>query len=383
MEIKKILALFILLIAMSQAAYALEGPLTVTFFLPEENIQPGETLEFRMILKNTGASGITNVQYEVVGGPDLTGFPSGVTLLGGVADGSSVSRNIPVAVSGDASSGKHTLSFLIKYLLNSVEQTLVTSFDFDVGSNVLFRISEVTYEGGLLEPGQTSRTYVTLSNIGSDDASEILATFSSSNPEVKSVLEGGTYFVSSIQSSRSSVLEFIIEVESGTEAKVYDSEIELAYKDSKGNKYTETLTLGLPVKGVPNLEVLNTELDNEDFKVEIENLGTAKAKAISVKLIQNGKLMGVKIDNELKPDKLSTLRFKNFKGGTGQLELHYLDDENQEYDETVYVEVPGKAAPISTLTILLLLIVTAETVYIYRKKKGKSLLPFTSSKKKA
>ena len=380
---KKLLSILIFVIAISQSAYAVEEPLTASFLISEENIQPGETFEFRMILENTGTNGITNIQYEVVGGPDLAGFPSGVTLLGGVATGSSVSHNIPVAVSGDASSGKHTLSFLIKYQLNSLDQTLVVSFDFDVGSNVLFRISDVTYEGGLLEPGQTSKTYVTLSNVGGDSAKDILATFSSSNTEVKSVLEGGTDFISSISSFQSGVLEFILEVESGTEAKVYDSEIELTYKDSKGNEYTEKLSLGLPVKGVPNLEVSNTELDNEDFKVEIENLGTAKAKAISVKLIQNGDLMGVKIDNELKPDKLSTLRFKNFRGGTGQLELHYLDDENQEYDETVYVEVPGRGTPLNTLTVLLLLLVAAETVYIYRKKKGKSRLPFTSSKKKA
>jgi hypothetical protein len=124
---------------------------------------------------------------------------------------------------------------------------------------------------------------------------------------------------------------------------------------------------------------LNTEIDNSDFKVEMENLGTAKAKAIRITLEQNGKVIGVEIDNELKADKASTLRFKNFKRGTGQIVLHYLDANNNEYDESIDVEVPGSSGKTSKWAVLFFFIAVGEGYIIYRNKKGKKPIhvPFT------
>jgi hypothetical protein len=95
--------------------------------------------------------------------------------------------------------------------------------------------------------------------------------------------------------------------------------------------------------------------------------------------------MSVKIDNELKPDKHSTLRFKTFRRGTGQLVIHYLDDNNVEYDQTIDVEVPGSSGGVSKWAVLFFLIAVGEGYYIYRRKKNKPPLnlPFFKKKSKA
>jgi len=121
------------------------------------------------------------------------------------------------------------------------------------------------------------------------------------------------------------------------------------------------------------LEVLNAKMDGPVFEIEVENLGTAKAIAIRAELVQKGEIVDVDVDNELKPDKQSTLRYTNFKKGPAILKLRYLDEDNVEYTQESAISVPADSADNRRgpggFTIFLFLVIAAEGYVIYRYRK--------------
>jgi len=347
----------------------------------EKVVQPGDSLNLRFTLQNTGAISASSIQYEIIADASVSGYSTGKVNVGGVAPGETRTVLVPLIVSSTASSGEKSIT--VKAWYSGGKQSPVqNSFTFTVGSDVSLYLSDITFDEELIEPGKDIALTAVVLNVGENPAHDIFGNISANSTYIKPVLAGGEYFVSDLASEKSAEFRFMINVDSDAETETYDATITLSYKDQAGNTNTKTFNIGIPVSGTPKLEVLNTEIDGTDFKVEMENLGTAKAKAIRVKLVQDGEIMGVKIDNELKPDKHSTLRYKAFKAGPGKLELHYLDNANNAHDEVIDVEVPGASGGgTSKWTLLLFVIVIGEGYYIYKlRKKSHLKLPFLKSK---
>jgi len=346
----------------------------------EKVVQPGDTVNLHFTL-NGGSLSLTEVSYEIIADASVSGYSIGKTNVGGVPAGGTRSIKVPLIVSSTATTGEKMITVKVWYSGGS-KSPVQESFTFNVGSDVSLYLSKISYDAEHIEPGKDITLTAVVKNVGDNSAHDLFGDISATSDYIKPVLSGGEYYVNTLLPGASASFEFTISVDSDAETETYDASISLNYDDAVGTSNTETFSIGIPVSGTPRLEVLNTEIDNSDFKVELENLGTAKAKAIRVKLVQDGKVMGVKIDNELKPDKHSTLRFKTFVRGTGQLDIHYLDAGNKAYDEVIDVEVPGKSGKTSKWVIIFFLIAVLEGYVIYRLKKGKSVkIPFLKKEK--
>lgn len=354
--------------------WASNDALKIDVNVAEEIIQPGETINFRMTFTNLGDKGISDLKYEIIAGTKISGYPSGEVFIGGVSPGNVMIREVPLSVSGDAETGTYTISIRAKYTIEQVEYKAIKNYKFKVGSNIVLHLEKVEFEPEELEPGKTVKIFAYVKNVGSDDAVQLIAEFETNNTsDIRPILAGATDFIKSIPSEKTATFEFLASVDSSAESKTYPAEIKIDYEDSEGNSFLDKFDTGLPVTGTPNIVILNTKVDEGKLEVEVENLGTAKAKAIKMELVQDGNVMDVDIDNELKADKHTTLRFKTFKAGIATLELSYLDDSNNEYTESITISVASssveKKVKVSVTSVVLIIIVVVEAFYIYKLRK--------------
>ncbi|MFH1450892.1 MAG: hypothetical protein ABIF92_02835, partial [archaeon] len=315
---------------------------------------------------------LSSMYYEITADAAVSGYSTGKVSIGGVSSGESRSIKIPLIVSKTASTGGKSITIKIWYS-GGTESPVQKTFSFNVGSAVSLYLSSIEYDHEHIEPGKDVALKAIVTNVGDNPAYDVFGGFSADTEYIKPVLSGGEYFITALEPGQSAEFWFTMNVDADAETETYDATIKMSFKDEFGASNTESFEVGIPVSGTPRIEVLNTEIDGTDFKVEMENLGTAKAKAIRISLVQDGKVMGVKIDNELKPDKASTLRFKAFKRGTGELKMHYLDEENTLYEETIDVEVPGSSGSISKWAVLFFFLAAFEGFLIYRIKKNKPI----------
>jgi hypothetical protein len=121
------------------------------------------------------------------------------------------------------------------------------------------------------------------------------------------------------------------------------------------------------VSGEPKLQIIETEIDQEDQQIEIElsNIGTAEVRALNAKFLINGEVFDVDYVTSVKINKKTTLNYKLINGGTGELVLSYEGPDNKEYEQRIPVtwNVPFKISN----TIWFILIVIA--AYVVWKKK--------------
>ena len=343
----------------------------------EKVAQAGDTINLRFTVESKGLS-LSDMYYELIADSSVSGYSTGKVSMGGVTAGATRSLRLPLLVSSTATNGEKVITVKIWYSGGS-QSPVQKTFTFNVGSDVSLYLSNIHFNKEHIEPGKDIELRAVVTNVGDNPAYDIFGDILADSEYIKPVLSGGEFYVSELLPGGSADFLFNVNIDADAETETYDASINLTYKDAFRTTNIESFSIGIPVSGTPRLEILNTEIDNSDFKVEMENLGTAKAKAIRITLEQNGKVIGVEIDNELKADKASTLRFKNFKRGTGQIVLHYLDANNNEYDESIDVEVPGSSGKTSKWAVLFFFIAVGEGYIIYRNKKGKKPIhvPFT------
>ena len=363
---------FVFLVILSASTYATAN-LQVNPQLPNRTVLPGESIDLRIALTNNGTSGADSILYSIITGAEITGYSTGQIEVGGVPAGETRVIKVPLIISKTATNGTYAITVKVWYS-GGRNSPIVKTIFVRVGSESSIHITNVAFDNKTLIPGRTSKVYVTLANVGKEGVYDISAKLEPNTKYIIPSLAGAEAYLGSLPENTTKNLEFLVSVDSEAETKTYEATLTLEYRDASGKSLSEVKTIGLPVSGTPKLEILNTEIEDNEFKIEIENLGTAKAKAIRVELIQNGKIMSVDVDNELKVDKHTTFRFSNYNKGVGTAHITYLDEKNKKHEDSVSVEVPSSSnehIKIGIGTIVLILVVILESVYIYKMKKPK------------
>jgi hypothetical protein len=150
----------------------------------------------------------------------------------------------------------------------------------------------------------------------------------------------------------------------------------LTYKDESGTSQSTSFFVGVPIRGKPVIEILSAKVENSDFKVDIENIGTANAKALKISLVQGGQTIDSAIANELRPLKYKTLRFQGFDYGKALINITYLDESNKFFSEETEVSInpstsseESNVSGFSPLVPVLIVVIVLETYYFWRIRK--------------
>ncbi len=345
-------------------------------------VEPGQVLSLEVSLLNNG-SGSKSMTLEIVPKDPFTLLPGQemTKTFSRVASFDSVSQTYQLKVAETAVSATYEIEF--RYYMEGAPQAYVEKkIPVSVQGTPKFVISEVKTIPERIQPGDEVEIRMTISNEGTGHATqtelslEPIADTATGTSIIVPLLSGGVSYLGRVDPMADSTAVFRMKVENDAEYKTYKSTLTIDYKDENGQAGTVTFDIGIPVNGRPLLDVLNTELDAGEFKVELTNLGTAKAKGIKISLVQGGETKGVSVVSEIKAGKYKAVRFADYAFGSGIINMTYYDESNALHssETEVYVDKPvtnGSEGASQSLTYLLVAVVAGETFYIWRLRKRK------------
>lgn len=375
-KILVVLALIGIFLCLTPGAQALTEDLEVV--LTSQNpypVEPGQVVSIEVALQNTGYGEGEDVIFEINPGEPFSLVPGQETVktFTRVPARDQVTTSYKLHVDQEAVSGNYDLEFLF-YTTGEVRRTDEVTIQVQGNPKLVLDSIEATPED--MKPGDTVDLTAMLKNLGTGSASFMEASLSSNTTYILPVLSGGLHYVGEIEPGETKEVKFRVSVDNEAEYKTYSGTLTLSYKDDSGASQTSSFSVGFPVRGYPVIEVLSAKMDNSDFKVDIENIGTATAKALKVELVQNGEVRDSSIANELKPSRHKTFRFRGFTMGEAFLNITYLDQKNDFFTNEIQTFIKPSAysedaqgGGISPLAPILLVIVVLETYYIWRVRK--------------
>jgi hypothetical protein len=360
------------------AVLAAEGS-TLNVMLTSQSpypVEPGQIVDIEVALENTGLGDASNVVLEIVPASPFTLLPGQEQMKSftKVSAMSSVKTSYKLYVDPSAISDTYDLNFKI-YKDNNMNSFINGKIQITIQGEPKLVIDKVLTEPSEIEPGQMVTVKARIKNVGAGAAHYIQFTFVPNTTLITPVLSGGSFYMDRINPGEILEAEFMLDIDNSAEYKTYTAVLYAGYKDDSGTEGTNAFTVGIPVRGKPVLDILSTKLEEPDFTVNLQNIGTSTAKAIKVVLVQNGQIKDVNIVSELKPTKYKTLRFSGFSYGTAAVNITYLDEMNTEHTTQVPVSITKQTteqkSEFPMTSIILLAVVVVETYYIFQLRKGR------------
>lgn len=344
-------------------------------------VEPGQIVNLVVALENNGSSS-QSFTLEILPAAPFTLLPGeeSVKTFSNIGALSTVTETYKLKVDLSAVSTTYDLKF--RYSSGSSTVYITKKIPVTVQGTPKIVIEDITTTPSVIEPGHEVELDIKLKNVGSGDATQLeLVLEADADPETEEslivpILSGGSFYLEEIGSGEEAVAMFRLDIDNNAEYKSYTSTLTITYNDESGAESTVTRDLGIPVKGSPVIKILSAKLENGDFKVDIENIGTGSAKALQIEFIQDNEVKDSSVASELKPTRSKTLRFSGFRYGEAIVKISYLDESNDVFVSENSITVKQSAASddgsgtdYSGYVGILLLVVLIEGFYIWRMKK--------------
>jgi hypothetical protein len=370
-------ALLVLPAALAQTAPIFNVMLTKQTPYPAE---PGKNFNLEVEVQNTGLGDANGIVVEIAPSAPFTLLPGAekVKTYTKISASSSVKVSYDLKVEEDAISNQYELEFRI-YYANNPTSYLSKKVVVNVQGQADFVIESTWTSPESIEPGGTVKVYAKINNIGTGTATQAQASLNSTSGLLIPVLSRGTVYLGEIKPGTDVVAEFELSVDTTAEHKTYPSTITLTYRDEEGASGQKYFSIGVPVTGLINLEIVKTEanFERDVLQVEIANKGTADANSLEAKLVIDGKTVGVDYVSQLKSTKKVTLEFPLVMEGKGQLELNFISPGLKQTQVTKEIilayQNPNGSSPLSTAITIGIVLVIGYLIWrrFFRKKKKK------------
>lgn len=325
-------------------------------------VEPGDSFVLSLEIVNNGTEKAENVILELESTYPFTLLEGSKKEIKNLNEGDTRIIDYKLLVDSSAISATYELPIYLTYrtyykIKKSVEIRVQGSPDFKF----------LNVESETISPGDRADIVVQIQNAGTGKAKRTTATLSSSSEYVKPVLSGGNVYIGDVESNEKINITFNILASSDSEYGVYTGSVNLTYEDESGNELEKKFDIGILISGEPKFQIIKTEVNRNENKLDIEitNIGTAEAKAITAKLMIDNKIFDVDYITSVKIDKRTTLKFILPSSTRAELELSYEGPDNKEYTqtETIVLNIPF-STPTWIWVIVVLII-----VYVFWKKK--------------
>ncbi len=342
--------------------------------------EPGKNVNVEIEVQNTGLGDANNIVVEIaptdpfklLPGTEKTSTYSKISASG------SVKVSYDLKVNDNTVSNQYELEFRIYYVSNP-NSYLSKKVVVNVQGRPDFIIDSTWTTPQNIEPGGIVDVFAKVKNVGTGTANGVKATFASTSGMLIPVLSKGSAYLGDMAPDGDSIADIQLSVDSTAGQQTYPATLTLDYQDETGASVQKSFSLGIPVNGVINIEVVNIQanFDRDVIQIDIANKGTADANSLEGTLLVNNQTVGVDYTSQLKATKKTTLEFPLTTEGNGVLVLTYTSTNLQDFHEEkpVYLrfENPNQSNPASTLVIVFIVAAVAYFIWrrFFRKKKKK------------
>ena len=340
--------------------------------------EPGKKVNVEVEVQNTGFGDASNIVVEIFPAAPFSLLPGSekATTFARISASSSVKVSYDLKADDSAASNQYDLEFRI-YYAGSPSSYLSKKVQVNVQGQPDFIIDSTWTVPENIEPGGTVNVFAKIKNVGTGTASRVQATLNSSSGVLIPVLSRGSVFLGDIMPGNDSTADIQLSVDSVAGQQTYPAVLTLDYYDETGTAIEKTFSLGIPVNGVINIQVINIQanFDRNVIQIDIANKGTADANSLEATLVMNNQTVGVDYISQLKATKKTTVEFPLGAEGPATLMLAYTSTNLQQFnlEKPVYLkyENPNQGSPVNTLIIIVIVAVIAYLVWrrFFRKKK--------------
>ena len=365
------------LLAVSTGAYAITENLEVV--LTKQNpypVEPDQVVDIEVSLQNTGYGTSENIILEIIPESPFTLLPGqeAEKAFSRIPANDQVTASYKLHVDKNAISDNYELEF--KYYQIGVGVQVTSKVMIQIQGKPKLILEKIETYPEEMEPGDSAAIIASVKNVGTGSASFTEAALISNTTYILPILSGGLYYIGEIKPGETGEANFDMSIDNSAESKTYSGILTLTYKDDSGQSQTTSFSIGIPIRGEPIIEILSAKIDNSAFKIDLENIGTATAKALKIALVQDGEVKDSAVANELKPTKHKTLRFYGFRQGEAIINVSYLDESNEFFANefpvsikpSVYSEEQAGGG-VSPLAPILIVVVVLESYYLWRLRR--------------
>jgi len=367
-----------LLVVFSNGAFALTEDMSIVLTTQSPYpVEPGQVVSIEVSLQNNGYGEAQNIILEIMPKSPFTLLPGEekIKTFSRIPARDHVTASYKLYVDKNAISNNYEIEFSSYQTGSDVQKT--DKILVQVQGRPKFVVERIETYPANIEPGDTVTLNATIKNVGTGSASSMETVLVSNTTYIVPVLSGGLYYLGTINAGETKEASFQMSIDNAAEYTTYPSVVILSYNDESGTPASDSFYIGIPVRGKPIIDILSAKIDGSDFKVDIENIGTANAKALKILLVQGGKTTDSAIANELRPTKSKTIRFTSFDYGQATVNISYLDESNQFFSAEYPVNIIQASAAsnqsgengLSPLLPVLIVVVVLESYYVWRLRK--------------
>ncbi len=295
-----------------------------------------------------------------------------------------------ILVDEDAKTGTYPIKLKLSHTYGGVVTTMTRELELSVtGSKRVLGVYETNAAEQNFGVGEDSTLEVTLKNYGREQLNYIEATLQT--PAGIHVLGSNKRFITSpVQSGKNIPLSFDLVVAGDASEGAYSVPLILNFRDASGTETTLNETIGIAVRGEPQLLIFAEGSDplyagaKGDLLITLANIAPYNIKFLKVE-IESDDLIFLSDSSEyvgdMEPDDLESADFDIFipAGATSpeiKVKMEYRDNYNKQYtkEETVAVKLASVAQASQSEGINLWIIVAAVVIIVagvwyWRKKK--------------
>lgn len=365
MRNKITISLIIAILAILPLVYAqvVDSPAlqAVLAYQDPDPVEPGETVELRFSIKNTGASTAKNAEFKVIAEYPFTAIGDEIKSVGDISvyDSEKIVTGestviFKVLTDKDVQDGEYDikLAYRTEGGISRGNWIEFDAFKVKVGgkaTNVV--IAEAKTSPQRIAPGQETEVTLTIANNGNSIIEDATITLNLEDTDAISPLRtSNEAVISKIDGGESTEVAFNLIITPDAEIKVYEIPVKMTYSDLRNNAYEKTAYIAIVVDAEPEyvLNIEETEVYTEGqsgtIVVSLSNIGVSDINYATLTLLQSENYVILSSDTvyigNLESDDYETAQFKIFakdyvKELPVRFRLLYKDGYNNNYDEEI------------------------------------------------
>ena len=382
---KRLFAVFMILFLAASTAAAQTYLPSIDVILTQQApnpVEPGQTVNLELAVENDGYSAAEDMVVEFIPKApfSLLQGESATRVFNQIPATGSIKTTYKLYVDSSALSNDYDLEFRIygeltpgNYIKKEISVTVQGSSELIVDS-----VKTIPDD---LEPGGLATLLFKLRNVGTGSVRSAKATFTSSSELIMPVYTAGRVFIGDIKPNETAQVSMQVSVDSSAEYKTYTTSLAVTYNDENNQEQSTTFSIGIPVTGSINLDIITIEpnFNRNKLEIDVANKGTTDATSLEARLIINGEQIGIDYLSSLKATKKTTFDFPLVLQGDGKLVIDYVGpglEKNQVEMDVTIDAIPQGDGGSSTLLLIVLVIV----LIIVWRKKWHHKLPFFKKK---
>lgn len=385
---KKILIFTILALCLLPSLASAYVSISITSTTTPSTIEPGQNANLILTISNIGTSTAQNVKLKFKTNPSI--IPTtGVFDLQSIPYGNSIQVTVPFMVSSDTSEGTTALQFTIDYndaADPSGIKTQENSATISITKRTLIEISNVIYDEGIIQPGDTVNMNIELKNVGKGVIKDLSVSIYSDNAPFVPV-EASNKFLNTLNPGEMKNVTFSIIINKDAKTIAQAIPLSLSYYDDFNILHTDTKHFGLKISGKPDFVVSVEKTTNMysgttgTMSVSVANRGTATAQFLTARFDSGFDVTpSENYIGNLDPDDTSTVSLdvslKGVSVGKHSLNmtLFYKDPYNKDFSETRTLQFDVTSVPIEISNVQIAIVIVIIGILYWKRSFIKGLI---------